>query len=388
MEKEHKLKLGLFGVNLDGGLSATSADRYKLSWENTRAVTRMADQAGFEVSVPVARWKGMTGSTHFNGINYDPLSWAAGLASETENIRNFSTIHVTTIHPIVAAKQLTTIDHISGGRAGLNVVCGWFPAEFEMFGTPFLSHEDRYAYAGEWVDAVRLLWTREEEFDFEGRYISIKKGWAQPKPLQQPHPKIMQAGTSGVGRYFAAKYADLAFVPNVEPPMWDQDHDTMRANYADLRRIAREDYGRNPDVWTSVGIICRPTRKEAEDYHHYCFHEKGDMEMVASIPESALPPEGSVTPERREAVRRNMLRGLGGLVIMGSPEEVAEQLKDLHELGLDGIALFFVDYTTELPAFIRDVVPLLEQMGLRNPIPHGAAPLVSDRELTALNGAR
>ena len=368
-QTENKLKLGLFGPNLDGGLTATTVERFKLTWQSTTDVAVMADRAGFEVIVPVARWKGLTGKTHYNGINYDPLSWAAGLGPATEQIINFSTIHVTTIHPIVAAKQLTSIDHISGGRAGVNIVCGWFPAEFEMFGTPFMDHDARYEYATEWIEVIRKLWTLDDEFDYDGKYIKIVKGWAQPKPLQHPHPKIMQAGISEVGRRFSAKYADLAFVPNVEPPMWEKDFDRMRANYKDLRRMAHEEFGRHPEVWTSVGVICRPTRKEAEDYFRYCFYEHGDQEVLASIPPEALPPEGSVSNDRRREISHSMLVGFGGLVLLGTPEEIVDQLEQLSDLGLDGVALHWVNYTDELPTFIEEVMPLLEQAGLRHARP-------------------
>ena len=96
------------------------------------------------------------------------------------------TSHVPTVHPILAAKQGTTIDHITNGRFALNIVCGWFKPELEMFGAPIMQHDIRYDYAAEWVEILKLLWTSEEEFDYDGKYLQVKKGFSQPKPIQEP----------------------------------------------------------------------------------------------------------------------------------------------------------------------------------------------------------
>ena len=72
----------------------------------------------------------------------DPNLWALGI----------TTSHVPTVHPVMAAKQATTVDHISNGRFALNVVCGWFRPELEMFGAPLMEHDMRYEYAAEWVE--------------------------------------------------------------------------------------------------------------------------------------------------------------------------------------------------------------------------------------------
>ena len=95
-----------------------------------------------------------------------------------------STSHVTLNHPIIAAKQSTVIDHISGGRFTLNIVNGWVQPEIEMFGVPMLNHEDRYACAEEWLAIVKRLWTEDESFDHDGRFYKIKSGYLAPKPIQ------------------------------------------------------------------------------------------------------------------------------------------------------------------------------------------------------------
>ena len=111
--------------------------------------------------MPVARWKGYGGEIGYADASFDTFCWAAGLLAATRNVHVFSTVHVSTVHPLVAAKQLMTIDHLSGGRSGLNVVGGWFRPELEMFGPDhLLEHSRRYDLAEEWTKVVSLFWTQ------------------------------------------------------------------------------------------------------------------------------------------------------------------------------------------------------------------------------------
>src|SRR5690348_610862 len=168
---DNRLKLGVFGLNVSNGCAATTAEGHlQPTWQNNLDIAVMADRAGIEALVPVARWKGFGGPTDFNGTCFETFTWAAGLAALTDHAAVFSTAHVPTVHPIMAAKQCTTVDHISGGRFGLNVVCGWFAPELAMFGAPVMEHDTAYEYAAEWLDVVRALWTTEGEFDHEGRF--------------------------------------------------------------------------------------------------------------------------------------------------------------------------------------------------------------------------
>src|SRR5207248_4859431 len=132
-------------------------------------------EAGIEALVPVARWKGFGGPTNFSGDSFETYTWAAGLGAQTRGITPFATSHVPTIHPIVAAKQATTIDHITGGRFALNVVCGWFEPEFHMYGSGRMDHETRYENAAEWLDGMFRLWNEEEEVEVEGPFCNVNR---------------------------------------------------------------------------------------------------------------------------------------------------------------------------------------------------------------------
>jgi alkanesulfonate monooxygenase SsuD/methylene tetrahydromethanopterin reductase-like flavin-dependent oxidoreductase (luciferase family) len=355
----NRLKLGTFGSNLDGGFTATTAEeRHRLDWPTVARVARLAEQADFELQVPLARWKGLGGTTNYCGTNYEPLTWAAGVGAITSRSKIFSTVHVPVIHPILAAKQMMTADHISGGRFGLNLVCGWFPPEFAMFGSPMMDHDSRYAYAAEWIEVVKLLWTREEPFDYEGRFFNIVKGEANPKPLCKPHPPIMQAGQSGTGARFAAKYADIAFkdVGEGEPV------EDVRKRFSELRELGRTEFNREFEIWTSCWVICRPTQAEAERYRDYVLEEKGDLAVLEAMPPNLVPKGDG--PEARLA-RQKVLGGFGGVHLVGTPERIVERLSEISKAGADGAVLSFVNFEDGLQTWMDDVAPLLVQAGLR-----------------------
>ena len=140
----NRLKLGVFGANVSNGCAATTAPGHlEMNWPNSRDIVTLADLAGFEAVVPVARWKGFGGKTNFNGTCFETLAWAAGMGAVTNHASIFCTTHVPTIHPIVAAKQCTTVDHLTGGRFALNVVCGWYSQELRMFGLTLLHPRKR-----------------------------------------------------------------------------------------------------------------------------------------------------------------------------------------------------------------------------------------------------
>jgi FMNH2-dependent dimethyl sulfone monooxygenase len=364
----NKMKLGVFGGNLGSGCVATRAPgTLEAAWPSVLDVAQTADRAGFEAMVPVARWKGFGGPTNFNGASFETYTWAAGLAAQTRQIALFATSHVPTIHPIVAAKQGTTIDHISNGRFALNVVCGWFAPEFAMFGRPMMDHETRYEYAAEWLDIIKRLWTEDEEFDHQGRFFRVEKGFHQPKPLQKPHPPIMNAGRSGTGNRFAAKYSDMVFTS-----FHEIGHEGAGAAVAAFRKLAREEFGREIQVWSTAFVICRPTEKEAKDTLRYVVDEMGDWEAIDNLARIMRFDNTNVSPEEFRKRKARLMTGYGSYPLIGTPEQIASTLVQLATDGLDGLVLSWVNYHQELRQFIAEVMPLLEQAGIRQKAPAAA----------------
>ena len=361
LTSENRLKLGLFGLN--GAASMTTAPEATTGdWPYSVRVSRMADAAGFEANVPYARWKGYVESlpTHPTGIALDCYTWAAGTSQVVDRSAIFTTSHVPTMHPVAAAKACATIDQMSGGRLGLNVVAGWNKPELDMFGSTWREHDDRYDQAAEWIDIVKRLWTADEAFDYEGTYYQIKRGVSLPHPLQKPFPPIMNAGGSERGRQFAAKYSDLAFVLVHSDKM-----DEAKAQTDLYRRIAWEDYGRKIQVWTFAYVVVRDTDQEAQDFVNYYAVEKGDQVALNGW----MQLQGSMTklmsPEQLEKFRYRFLAGQGGYELVGTPDRIVERVANLSKAGIDGVLLFGVGMDDIVRRWCADVMPRLVQAGLR-----------------------
>src|SRR5208282_2746767 len=159
----------------DGGLTLTRVpERWPARWAEIAALARMADAAGLEFFLPIARWKGFGGETNSRETSFETLTFAAALAGLTERIALFATVHVPMVHPVFAAKALTTLDHASGGRAGLNIVCGWNPEEFAMFGVNLAQVEDRYGQGLEWFEIMQRIYSSNAPFDFDGKFYKLK----------------------------------------------------------------------------------------------------------------------------------------------------------------------------------------------------------------------
>jgi dimethylsulfone monooxygenase len=360
---DNRLKLGIFAHNGSGAAHTVAPEAYAVSWPQTLALSRDADAAGFEAIVPFGRWKGYVegDADHRSHECLEPWTWAAAIAQATEHAAIFTTTHVSTIHPLLAAKQSATIDHISGGRFAMNIVAGWQENEFRMFGTPLSGHEDRYGQATEWLELIQRFWTEEEEFDYEGTWYRAERAVARPQPIQQPFPAIMNAGSSPAGRQFSAAHSDLAFLI-----LTSDDPETCRAQIAEYRDLAAREHGRDLQVWTYTYVIQRDTHEEAVAYER-ALAEQPDEPALATWMAGISAVQG-LPAEVLAVARHRAIVGMNGVPVVGTAQEVAERLAVLSDVGLDGVLLTWVDYADGLARFTADVLPLLEQAGLRAPV--------------------
>ena len=158
MYNTNALKIGIFGANCSSGRSATKVpERWSASWPDCLRLARMADGAGIDFMLPIGRWKGYGGDTDFHGSTLETVTWAVGLLSATQRVTVFGTVHAPLFHPLIAAKEFVTADHVGEGRFGVNLVVGWNQGEFEMFGVTQREHDARYAFAQEWLDVVKQV---------------------------------------------------------------------------------------------------------------------------------------------------------------------------------------------------------------------------------------
>jgi len=354
----HKLKLGLFGANCSSARAVTRVpERWQASWEDCLRLAQMAERYGIDFMLPIGRWKGYGGETDFQGTTLETVTWAAGLLAKTERITVFGTVHAPLIHPVIAAKEFVTADLIGSGRFGLNVVVGWNEGEFEMFGATQRAHEERYAYGQEWLDAIKAMWSDAEDFDLDGRYIKLRKVRAKPKPYGGTRPLIMNAGASPRGREFALQNCDAFFTA-----IRLFDVARIAREVAEARSTARA-AGREIGVYTTGQIVCRATAREAQDYYRYWTEEMADWAAIDTI--MAMRGEYRETTPDYERLRRELVNGMSGFTMVGSPDDIADSLARVSACGFDGIGFSFVNFLDELPYFAQEVLPRLQLLGLR-----------------------
>jgi len=163
----NRMKLGVMAFNCSHGSTITTVpEAWRLNWPDTIEIAQAVDQAGMECLLPVGRWRGYGGPSDFNSTTFESFTWAASLGALTRCVTVLATCHVPLVHPLMVAKMGATIDHVTNGRFALNVVCGWFKNEFDMFGAQMRPHDDRYKYATEWLELLKRAWTDNNEFDF------------------------------------------------------------------------------------------------------------------------------------------------------------------------------------------------------------------------------
>ncbi len=361
MFNSNKLKLGIFSANCSSGMAVTKIEeRWKNNWENNLELVRLCDDAGIEFMLPIARWIGYGGDTDFHGGVLETVTWAAGMTAHSKNIQVFATVHTAFNHPIVTAKQLATIDHLGGGRIGLNVVAGWNKPEYDAFGVELPEgHTERYARAQEWFDYVQKLWKEERAFDWDGEYFQGTGVYGNPRPLQS-HVPVLNAAASVEGRKFAVRNADFLFTPVFDFEQALETSTEIRAQAA----AAGSDLG----VFTFSAVVCRPTQKEADEYLDYYAEQNADWEAVDYLMKLQGMHAQSFTPEALAKFRNRFAAGHGGFPLVGTPDHIADQLEKLSGAGISGTTLSFVDYVKEFPYFRDEVIPRLEQKGLRQPM--------------------
>jgi alkanesulfonate monooxygenase SsuD/methylene tetrahydromethanopterin reductase-like flavin-dependent oxidoreductase (luciferase family) len=354
----NKLKLGFFSPNCSGGMSVTKVpERWVNSWDNNIRLAQLADDAGIEFLLPIARWIGYGGETDFHGSVLETLTWATGLLANTKRINVFATVHTAFIHPVVSAKQLATADQLGHGRLGLNIVAGWNKPEYDAFGIDLPEkHSDRYALAQEWFDVVKAIWSHNGPSDWNGKFYHLKGVYGFPRPYDGI-PPIMNAAGSGEGREFAARNADFLFAISVDLEKSKTEVDAIKANAAKL--------GRNTGVFTLCHVVCRPTKKEAEEYYRYYAHENADWGAVDNLMRLQGMHAQSFPAEALQMLRDRFAAGHGTYPLVGDPDTIVKEMEKIPASGFAGTTLSFVDYVKEFPYFRDEVIPRLEKKGLR-----------------------
>ena len=144
-------------------------------WAQNRDAALIAEAEGFDFVMAMGKWRGFGGDTGHWGHSLEAVTMMAGIAAVTKRVKIWATLHAILHNPAVAAKMIATLDHITGGRAGLNIVAGAYRGEFEQMDAwdASLDHDARYDLTEEWTQIVKRLWT-EPRVSFQGQVFHVQ----------------------------------------------------------------------------------------------------------------------------------------------------------------------------------------------------------------------
>jgi alkanesulfonate monooxygenase len=391
------------GAFPDANFNLQHLVRFAKTLENARFdAFFMADHQAV-LNMPVQALKRSATTTSF-----DPMTLLPALAMVTERLGLIATASTTYNEPWHIARKFASLDHISGGRAGWNVVTSGNPTEAQNFGREeHWEHAARYRRAHEFIDVVKGLWDSWDDdafirdvesgtyFDPEkmhvlnhkGEHFSVRGPLNVARPIQG-YPVIVQAGASDDGRQLAAETAEVIFAAG--GTIGD-----ARAFYADVKSRT-EKAGRNPDhllVLPGCFVIVGESDEEAREKRAILDSGVHYDSAIASLsvalgtdaskfdPDAPLPddiPETNASKSGRErainlARRENLtvrqlaqrLGGYAGAAMVGTPQHIADQMQEWLETGAcDGFNMMFPFLPAGLDDFATKVVPELQRRGL------------------------
>ncbi|MFD6882088.1 LLM class flavin-dependent oxidoreductase [Rhodococcus sp. NPDC060084] len=339
-------KYGIFlPISSGGWIVSDTAPVIDGSYGYNRDAAVAADRLGFDFVMSQAKWRGYGGRTDHWGRTLESMTMMAGLAEATERVQIWATTHTILFNPAIAAKMFATLDQISGGRAGMNIVVGSYAQEFAQMGMwpKDLDHADRYRYSEEWVQALLRLW-EEESVTLDGEFFSLDDCRSLPQPT--PRPTLICAGRSATGLDFQGKYCDAAFLSADELP---------GLRYVSREaKAAAERYGRSIETYTMVTVVMDETDAGAERRRAQLTEGVDEVALANMAAAYGMQTDPNATP----SAKAQRQKGFQTEVVAGSPESVTEQIGHLVDYAeLDGLMLVFPDYRSDLAAFGESVLP-------------------------------
>jgi FMN-dependent oxidoreductase (nitrilotriacetate monooxygenase family) len=336
---------------------------------------------------------------------HDPVALIGIMAAATEHLGIASTVSTASWHPFLAVRSMSTLDYLSNGRVGWNIVTGNGRSEHRALGTGTLDHDERYDHADEYMDVCYALWrgippeaiiadrdarvfadpSKIEKINHNGKYFQCH---ATPSvmPSPQGRPVLFQAGSSSRGQRFAIKHADVVFA--IQPDL------ARMKTFMKLIRAAASEHSRKEDVRVTFAVQPFVAQSKA------AAEAKRD-EMLTRIPlEAALTrisgtfgvdldtvdldlPLQEITTQSSQGLIKAMssmfgdknitlrealrMSGLAGLIptVAGSPEDVADELEHIgRETGCHGFNLTPAVVPGGYEDFVEHVVPILQRRGI------------------------
>ncbi len=338
---------------------------------------------------------------------FEPLTLLSALAMGTSRLGLAATASTTYADPYHVARGFASLDHLSGGRAGWNVVTTAYAKSGAVFGRQHPPHAERYAMAEEFVEACRILWDSwdDDAFiadkaagrfvrpgslhvpDFQGKYFSVQGALNVPRS-PQGHPVLIQAGSSGPGQALAARIADVVFTAQNDMAEAQVFYKAVRAQVIDFGRPAASALvmpgvfpviGRTEQEAQAIFVELNRNIDTAQAFTVLSERLGADMsvypldEPVPELPETEhLKSRAALLAQmaRREKLTLRQLfhraaAARGHLLLVDTPLRIADTLERWFRAGAaDGFNVMPPFFPGQFDDFVELVVPLLQERGL------------------------
>jgi dimethylsulfone monooxygenase len=342
------MRFGYWLPVFGGWLRNVDDERMAATWDYVRRLARRSEEIGFDLTL-IAELN-LNDIKGMDAPSLDAWSTAAALAAVTERLELMVAVRPTFHAPALLAKQAANIDRISGGRLSLNVVSSWWATEARQYGVAFDQHDERYARTAEWLAVVDGMW-REPVFSYQGRFYTIDQAILEPKPLRLPRPTLYAGGESPAAKALISERCDAWLTHGDPPDVIGRKVDDMRAR--------REKLELPPMSYGAAGyVIVRSTEAEARQELARITNVQQNAKGFANYQDwiSNTQLEQRVSLEDYSVSNRGLRSGL-----VGTPEQLAERIREFEEAGVDLLLLQFSPQLEEMERFAAEVIPLVGQ---------------------------
>jgi pyrimidine oxygenase len=355
------MDIGIFiPIGNNGWLISTSSPQYRPTFELNKQVVQKAEQYGLDFALSMIKLRGFGGKSEFWDHNLESFTLMAGLAAVTKRIQLYASVAVLTLPPPIVARMTSTIDSISGGRFGINIVSGWAKAEYEQMGLwPGEEHfVKRYDYSTEYVTILRELWETGTS-NFKGQYFQMEDCKLSPRP--QAYVKVVCAGQSPRGIGFGAAHGDYNFVAakGVNTPT---AHAATNAAMAE----AAAKTGRDVGNYVLLMVIADETDEAAmAKWKHY--NEGADLDAMTWLADQAnADSNAAATSTARQMAAPTGAVNFNMGTLIGSYANVARMLDECATVpATKGIMLTFDDFLIGMEQFGQRIQPLMQSRQAR-----------------------
>jgi pyrimidine oxygenase len=354
------MQLGVFiPIGNNGWLISTTSPQYKPSFDLNRVVVEKAERFGFDFALSMIKLHGFGGPSEFWNYNLESFTLMAGLAAVTNRIQLFATCAVLTLPPPIAARMAVTIDSISHGRFGLNMITGWQRREYAQMGIwPGTEHyRRRYDYCAEYVTIMKELWETGHS-DFKGDFFQMDDCRCLPMPTA--NIPIISAGQSDAGVKFAVDNCEYNFCSSggINEPT------RVTASVARLVE-ANAAAGKNCGALVLTMVIADETDEAAfakwEHYKAGTDHEAIAWREAQFADDATADPLAG--PNKRRTLGTQGLPTQGG-VLVGSYDSIARMLDEFASVpGVQGVMLTFDDFVIGMEQFGTRILPRMRCRG-------------------------